>query len=142
MKRLLSFALVLATAFSAAGCSDSTGPAGSLTGTYSLRSLGGQTSLPAQLYYGSAQDHIEIINSQLTLYSDGTYSDVTRVQDTNFGPTQVYDDTTTGFWTLSGSQLTLTDRADASNTTYAYASGNTISIDNFAGYGVTAVYAR
>jgi hypothetical protein len=142
VKRLLSFALILATTFTAAGCSDtSTGPAGSLTGTYTLRAISGQL-VPASLYYNSASDHIEILSSQITLYSDGTYADATRVQDTQNGFTQTYDDNTQGNWLLSGSQLTLADRNDPTHVTYAYATSNQISISNYAGYGVTAEYDR
>lgn len=142
MKRLLSLALILATTFTAAGCNDtSTGPAGSLTGTYTLRTINGQ-QLPAELYYRSASNNIVILDSQITLYSDGSYADVTRVQDTQNGSTQRYDENTRGSWILSGSQLTLADRNDALAVTYAYVTSNRLSISNFGGYGATAEYSR
>jgi hypothetical protein len=142
VKRLLALLLVAATTLSAAGCSnDSTGPAGSLSGTYSMTLLGTQRP-PASLYYNNASDHTEILGSQITLYNDGTYGDVTTVQDTYYGPTTVTDQQTSGNWTLSGSTLTLQDRNNYANITYATISGTRLIIDNFAGYGVRAEYTR
>jgi hypothetical protein len=145
VKRLLALLLVAVTSLSAVGCSDSTGPGSSLSGTYSLTLLGTQrvgSNPPASLYYNSASDHIEILGSQITLYNDGTYTDVTTVQDTYFAPTTVRDEQTSGTWTLSGSTLTLQDRNDFSNITYALITSNRLIIDNFAGYGVRAEYVR
>lgn len=141
MKRLLSFALVAVTSLSAAACGDlGTGPA-SFAGRYDLRSLNGQ-SVPATLYYNSASDHIEILASDITLYDDGSYTDFTRVQDTQFGPTQVYDETTQGTWSLSGSDLTLADRFDRTHVTYATIANGRLVIDRFGGYNARAEYVR
>jgi hypothetical protein len=141
VRRLLSIALIAVTALTAVGCSDSTGPAASLSGTYNLRTINNQP-LPATLYYTSASDHIEILNSQITLFSDGTYADNTRVQDTSYGPTTVYDDNTVGYWVLSGSNLSLTDRNDPTHVSNAYVSGSQLQITNFAGYNATAIYSK
>lgn len=142
MKRLLSFALVLVTALTAAGCNDiGTGPAGSLAGSYNMRTLGGQ-QLPANLYYNSQYDNIVIVSSQLSFSADGGYVDNTRIQDTVNGRTTVYSDDTEGTWTLSGSQLVLYDAYDRSNVTYATVSGGRIVIDNYGDYGKTAEYSR
>jgi hypothetical protein len=142
VKRLLSLVLMLATALSLSACNDiGTGPAGSLTGTYTLRTLGGQ-QLPATLFYTSASDHVEIVSSQITLNTNGTYDDATRIQDTEFGRTQVYDERTEGTWQLSGSELTLRDRYDFSNVSYAYVTNNRLVIDRFAGSNASAEYVR
>lgn len=140
MKRLLSFALVLVTTLAAAGCGDITNPADSVSGTWSMQTLGGQR-LPASLYYANASDHIEIINGYITVYSDGRYTDVTRVQDTNYGPTTVFDDQTQGTWQLSGSRITLVDSYDG-HVTVGYVDNGRLAIDNFGGFGMTAEYLR
>lgn len=69
MRRLV----MLALASTLAGCSmDSTGPDGPVTGTYTLRRINGQ-QLPYTLPSGR-----RLISDQLTLYSDGTYEDVSQ----------------------------------------------------------------
>jgi hypothetical protein len=67
MRRLV----MLALASTLAGCSmDSTGPDGPVAGTYTLRTINGQY-LPVTLPSGR-----RLISDQLTLYTDGTYEDV------------------------------------------------------------------
>jgi len=69
MRRLAMFAL----ASTMAACSlDSTGPNGSVTGSYTLRTINGQ-SLPYTFQSGR-----RLTSDQLTLYSDGTYDDVSQ----------------------------------------------------------------
>ena len=69
MRRLV----MLALAGTLAACSaDSTGPSGSVTGTYTLRRINGQT-LPYTLPSGR-----QLISDRLTLYTDGTYEDVSQ----------------------------------------------------------------
>ena len=141
MKRLLSFALIAVTTLAAGACGElGTGPA-TFSGTYALQSINGQR-VPAPLYYSSASDHIEILASDLTLYDDGSYTDFTRVQDTHFAPTRVYDDNTQGTWVVSGTQLTLADRNDLTHVTYATLSNGRIVIDRFGGYNARAEYVR
>lgn len=72
MRRLAMFAL----AGTLAACSvDSTGPNGSVSGNYSLRTINGQT-LPYTFSSG-----LQLTSEQLTLYRDGTYEDVSRYSD-------------------------------------------------------------
>jgi hypothetical protein len=72
MRRLAMFAL----AGTLAACSlDSTGPNGSVTGTYSLRTINGQ-NLPYTFPSGR-----RLNGDQLTIYEDGTYEDVSRWSD-------------------------------------------------------------
>ena len=69
MRRLAMFAL----ATTLAACSvDSTGPNGSVAGTYTLRTINGST-LPYTFSGG-----LRLISDDLTLYGDGTYRDVSR----------------------------------------------------------------
>jgi hypothetical protein len=72
MRRLV----MLALAGTLAACSaDSTGPNGSVAGTYSLRRIDGQT-LPYTFSSG-----LRLVSDELTLRSDGTYEDVSRYDD-------------------------------------------------------------
>ncbi|PYP77845.1 MAG: hypothetical protein DMD35_13485 [Gemmatimonadetes bacterium] len=72
MRRLAMFALVSTLA----ACSmDSTGPNGSVAGTYTLQRINGQT-LPYTFSSG-----LRLTSDELTLMSDGTYQDVSRYSD-------------------------------------------------------------
>lgn len=72
MRRLAMFAL----AGTLAACNlDSTGPNGSVAGTYELRTLNGQ-QLPFTFSSG-----LRLVRDDLTLYSDGTYEDVSVYSD-------------------------------------------------------------
>ena len=72
MRRLVMFAL----AGTLAACNlDSTGPNGSVEGNYQLRTINGQ-QLPYTFSSG-----LRLIEDDLTLFSDGTYEDVSRYSD-------------------------------------------------------------
>ena len=74
MRRLAMFALAGALAGTAA-CTDSTGPNGSVVGTYELRTINGQ-NLPYTFSSG-----LRLVADDLTLFNDGTYEDVSRYSD-------------------------------------------------------------
>ena len=79
MRRLAMFAL----AGTLAACNlDSTGPNGSVAGTYQLRTINGQ-QLPYTFSSG-----LRLLSDDITLYSNGTYEDVSRYSD---GSTDVDD---------------------------------------------------
>jgi hypothetical protein len=72
MRRLAMFAL----AGTLVACNlDSTGPNGSVEGTYELRTLNGQ-QLPYTFSSG-----LRLVRDELTLFSDGTYEDVSSYSD-------------------------------------------------------------
>ena len=72
MRRLAMFAL----AGTLAACNlDSTGPNGSVEGTYQLRTINGQ-NLPYTFSSG-----LRLVSDDLTLFGDGTYEDVSRYND-------------------------------------------------------------
>jgi hypothetical protein len=73
MRRLVM--LALASTMMAACSADSTGPNGSVAGTYSLRRIDGQP-LPYTFSGG-----LRLTSDDLTLMSDGTYEDVSRYSD-------------------------------------------------------------
>lgn len=74
MRRLVM--LVLAGTLAATACSsDSTGPNGSVAGTYSLRRIDGQ---PLPYTFSSG---LRLTSDEITLMTDGTYEDVSRYDD-------------------------------------------------------------
>ena len=74
MRRLVMLALAGCTMLAA--CStDSTGPNGSVAGTYTLRTIDGQP-LPYTFSGG-----LRLTSDELTLRTDGTYEDVSRYSD-------------------------------------------------------------
>jgi hypothetical protein len=67
---------MLALAGTLAACNlDSTGPNGSVEGTYQLRTINGQ-QLPYTFSSG-----LRLVADDLTLFSDGTYEDISRYSD-------------------------------------------------------------
>ena len=132
MKRLFVAVLAFTLMGTASACTDTTGPGGALAGTYSLRTVNG-AQLPVTLC--STGFCYDVLSAEITLDANGNYQEISRYSDGN--------DSSTGYWTLSGSQLTLTD--DGSGTaTYATVSGNSLIFPNlFTGSStISAVYTR
>ena len=73
MRRLVM--LALASTMLVSCSADSTGPNGSVTGTYTLRTIDGQP-LPYTFSGG-----LRLMSDELTLMSDGSYEDVSRYSD-------------------------------------------------------------
>lgn len=96
--------LALAVTLSACSALDSTGPSGdTLEGTFVLRTLNG-SRLPYTFSNG-----LRLISDDLTLYRDGTYTDVSRYDSGQSRTEQ-------GYYTNYNGALTF--RSNASNTTY------------------------
>jgi hypothetical protein len=130
--------MALTTTLTAVGCSDSTGPAGSLAGTYSLNSVNGVTP-PIFVIGGPGSTYTEeVIGGSIVLDTQGNYTGTTRYRDTNAGQQTVFDDTIIGYWTLSGNSLTLTD-SQTGDQYIGTVSGNTITLSNS---GYTEVYSK
>ena len=138
MRRLLVLAMALTTTLTAAGCSDTTGPAGSLAGTYSLRSVDG-SPLPVTYFYAGYTD--EIVAGRIDLDAQGNYVGTTtyrRTYTSGQAPIQ-FDDTIIGYWTLSGNQLTLVDTQSGAQY-FGTVSGSTITIND--PYNGNQVYSK
>jgi hypothetical protein len=142
VKRLLSLALFAALAVSGASCSDSTGPGDSLAGTYTLRSINGVN--PPVLIYQDATVSSEVVSGQILLDAAGNYQGTIRYRDTYTGSQpQLSDDLTTGYWSLSGNQIALTDNNFPNDPFIGVVSGNTITLtDNTGGSSFTLVYSK
>ena len=138
MKHLLALALALALGVTATACSDSTSPGASIAGTYSLQTINGQP-LPV-VVNSSGSPYSEVLSSQISLGVDGDYNSLTRYRDTYpGGQPNLVDVRATGFWTLSGSQITLTEIGYPNDPSYGTISGNRIT---FVDFGFTLVYTR
>lgn len=119
MKRLLSLALFAALATSAVACNDSTGPGNSVAGTYTLRSIGG---VNPPVVVGAYQ----VLGGQIVLDAAGNYSGITTLRTLSNG--SQFDETITGYWTVSGNQISLTDQAQPNQPYLGTITNSTITI--------------
>jgi hypothetical protein len=110
MKRM-AMVLLLATA---SACGDSTGPSGSVAGTYTLRRMDGST-MPA-LYFQNIAGRIDILSGSLVLRADKSYTQ-TRVIRLTYYPsgdtetsTSTYD---SGIYEVVGTQITFSGAGDS-----------------------------
>jgi hypothetical protein len=118
---LLALAFVAATACN----NDSTGPNGSIVGNYQLRTING-SQLPYQVSFNKV-----IQSEQLTLNSDGSYSDVADFSDgTNF--------VEQGYYSQNNNLLTFNDQTDG--ITYQGSISGNVLTESTNGY--TAVYQK
>jgi hypothetical protein len=138
VKRPLVLALSLSLGLGAAACADTTGPGGALAGTYTLQTVNG-FPLPAVVQNNAAL-YSEVVAAQIVLEANGNYSGLTRYRDTYPGQLPVLvDDNTTGYWTLSGNQITLTQLRYSNDPSYGTVSSNRLTLHDL---GFTLVYTR
>lgn len=138
MKRILVLAFAAALSMSVSACQDSTSPSAVLSGTYTLRTIGGQT-LPAPDPSGDSRD---IVDGYITIDRNGTFTDVLTYRDFSSG--QTYSDTIEGTWALSGNVIAFTDPFYPNDPYYASVSGSELVFSNstFDGLHYTVVYAK
>src|SRR5882757_3570569 len=72
MRRLLVLAMALTATLTTVGCSDSTGPAGSLAGTYALRQVNGVT--PPVTVIATTGYSLEVLAGSIVLDAQGNYT--------------------------------------------------------------------
>ena len=92
MRRIVMLLAVIALA----ACNDATSPNGSAVGSYSLRTINGN-SLPYTFSDGSV-----LVSDQLVLSSDGSYTD-----QANFSNGQPFIEQ--GFWSINNNLITFND---------------------------------
>ncbi len=138
MKRVLVLALSIVLGLTATACSDSTGPGASLAGAYTLQTINGA---PLPVYINnSGNPSTEVVSERIVINADGSYSGVTRYRDTYLGQQPVLVDSPfTGYWTLSGSEIVLTETDFPNDPTYGTISSNQMVLSVF---GTSAVYIR
>ena len=125
-------AFLMAFVALAACNNDATSPNGSVSGSYSLRTVNG-SNLPYTFSDGSV-----LVSDQLTLSSNGSYVDVATFSN---GATQQEQ----GLWSLNNNLITFNDQTDGINYT-ASVSGSVLTetfnnSGSFSG-SVTEVYQR
>jgi hypothetical protein len=118
---ILAAVMALATACN----SDSTSPTVSIAGTWSLRTLNGQ-SLPVQTGPSTV-----VSSEQLTLNNDGTYNDVVNFTNGTFA-------NEFGYYTVNNNQITFVDQSDNNFQYTGSISGNVLTTFS----GITAVYQK
>ena len=139
MKRILMLAFAATLSVSVSACQDSTNPSSVLSGTYTLRTINGQTPPVA------VDVTTELVGGYISIDRDGTFTDVLTYRDISSGgvPGPSYDDTINGTWALSGNTIELTDVLDPNNPYYATVSGRQLVFNNYAsGGGYTVVYEK
>ena len=122
-------ALLLAVVALAACNNDSTSPNGSVVGNYSLRTVNGNP-LPYTFSDGSV-----LVSDQLTLNSNGTYTDVATFSNANPTPEQ-------GYWSINNNLISFTDQV--TNTSYTGSLSGSVLTETFAlnSGTLTEVYQR
>ena len=106
-----------------AACSDSSGPGASIHGTYTLRTVNGQ-SLPATVFQ-DVTGRVEITSGSLTLNSNNTFSSIISFRLVSGTTTITDSETTTGTFSQSGNTVTFVD-SDGETVTMTR-SGNTLT---------------
>jgi hypothetical protein len=143
MRRLLVLAMVLATTLTVAGCNDTTAPGASLAGTYTLQTVNG---FPLPFTVSTTGPYSEdVVAGQIVLDANGNYAGVTTYSDYSYGTLiGPRTDRITGYWTLSGSQLTLVDASGRSGPYNATVSGNQIIVTGYnpSGYTLIQLFTR
>jgi hypothetical protein len=130
---MLAFAAALSMSVSA--CQDTTNPSSVLSGTYTLRTINGQTPPVA------VDATTEIVGGYIDIDRNGTFSDVITYRDASSGIST--DDTINGSWALSGNTIEFTDVQDPYNPYYATVSNGQLQFTNYAsGYSYTTVYSK
>ncbi len=122
-----------------AACSDMTGPSGSVSGRYVLRTVNG-----AYLPFGIGQDntgaYVDVIADTLWLNASGTYEDrVTFRNSYNDGTASFDQQIEDGTWNATNGAIQFYDQTDGGVTYNGSLSG---SILTEMAQGYTQVYAR
>ena len=119
---------IVALALGLAACSnDSTSPSSGIPGTYQLRTING-SSLPYTYSNGGGT----VVSDVLTMFNDGTYSDVAQFGDGTVSSEQ-------GIWSSTNGSITFDDQTDALE--YEGSLSGSVLTEIFEG-GPTDVYQR
>ena len=126
------FVFLAAALVALAACNnDSTSPNGSLTGTYSLRTVNGNP-LPFTFSDGAV-----LVSDRLSLNSDGSYVDIATFSNTNSATEQ-------GIWSINNNLISFSDQTD--NISYQGSVSGSVLTESFPGtfsnQSVTEVYQR
>ena len=138
-RTLRTLAAVVVACALAAGCgSDKTIEPltmSSVAGTYNLATYNG-LALPAIVQ--AANPKVEVLDDQVIVRSDGTWSEVGHFRITNAAGINVQVETGSGTYTLNGSAAAFRESTDGSVINVVFA-GDSFSL---VGTGATSVYTR
>ena len=122
-----------------AACSDSSGPDATIHGTYTLRTVNGQT-LPATIFQ-DASGRFDITGGTLTLNSNGTFTDVVMFRIVS-GTTTITDQASgTGTFAEAGNTVTFTT-TDGETYTMTRSGGTLTQVVSEEGLTFTIVYQK
>ena len=135
-------AVVALVALGACGGGDkSTGPSGTIAGTYSLKTVNG-AALPAVVVQIGA-DKLEVTSGSVTMNSDNTFNGVTAFRETSSGVVDESSAVCSGTYSRSGSNVTFTEtETEDCGGSYpgTWSNGNTLTV-TFAP-GIQAVFRK
>ena len=140
MRRMIAAGIL---AVLAACSSDSTGPNGSVTGSYTLRTVNGN-NVPVVVFQNTTVKD-ELTAGNINLNADKTWSGSLSARETTLSSGAVVTATVpaNGTYTNNNGSVTLTDATDGSQLTGTAANGTlTISGDIGVGAVVTLVFQR
>ena len=131
MRKLLAVVITLI----AVGCGDSTAPAGSVAGTWTLKTING-FSVPF-VSPQSGGNTIELTSDIITATATGTFTQMTVVKTTTGGQVTIDSIPDAGSYTISGHTVTFDFTSDAP-TGSGILDGNTLTVTT----DITLVYKR
>ena len=146
MRRTLATAALALLTLAAGACGgddDSTGPNGSIAGTYTLQTVNG--SPPPITVFELGDDKIEVTGASVVINENGTFSATSTVRETDAGQVTTSSSVCSGTYTRSGSTVTFTE-PDSNNEdcggsyTGTWSNGNTLTIAF--GPGLQAVFRK
>jgi hypothetical protein len=121
------------------GCGgDSTGPSGSVAGTWNLQTVNG-SPLPytAAFLAGPPVYRLELVGDTFVAAENGTYTEAFTTRETDGTTVNTTTENDTGTWTQNNANLVITASDGTAST--AAISGNTITVNQ---NGLVAVYKR
>jgi hypothetical protein len=121
MRRLLPFIFL---AIAACSTDSTTGPTGSIAGTWTLQTVNG-FSLPFTIEQ-TVTDKVELLSDVIVISGTGSFTQTATVRTTTNGAATTQSAADAGTYTLNGTAITLHFNSDGSTGTGSW-SGNTIT---------------
>lgn len=115
----------------ACGGSDSTGPDGSIVGSYTLQTVNGNNLPWRFLVFGN--DWAEITGGSGNINNGGTYSLTFNYRVMESGQTTTFSETSIGTYVQNGNAVTFTDQSDGSSAS-GTVTGSQISVTDEDGF--------
>jgi hypothetical protein len=131
MRKLLAFCAIVV----AIGCSDTTAPAGSVAGVWTLKTVNG-FPVPFAAPQGGA-DTIELTSDVITANASGTFTQLTVMKRTTSGVVTIDSIPDAGNYAISGNVVTF-DFSSSSPTGQGVLVGDTLTVTT----DITLVYRR